>query len=332
MTVVFLSLLAGNTIAQNPNWALPRNTAGSGYMDMDGFGYYAFPTINPTTGLAYTNIEGLDGGYIPSQIPHRGAANAFSNSNGELLFFIVGNSIFDKAGRTIWSNFEGFYEDVANGYSEIAVIPNPANCTQYYIVTEQVITGYSPGGIPGFQVSIPVYTILDLNATNNHSSLSGFLSNQNQQGALISAFTPLHNLTPFTNYFSWPKAEDIMLAATPLNSNNERFLFVVSYGGITGSAQYLFKFRINTAGISFVGNDLIDNFTPGAVAIFAEGRNELEVVEVGSNYRLAFTTNETLVIFDLDGSNRYPSIIIFLALVKLNQLLVQVVFQDLKIN
>ncbi|MBK9591440.1 MAG: hypothetical protein IPO32_08015 [Crocinitomicaceae bacterium] len=116
MTVVFLSLLAGNTIAQNPNWALPRNTAGSGYMDMDGFGYYAFPTINPTTGSAYTNIEGLDGGYIPSQIPHRGAANAFSNSNGELLFFIVGNSIFDKAGRTIWSNHEGVYDNVSNGF------------------------------------------------------------------------------------------------------------------------------------------------------------------------------------------------------------------------
>ncbi|MBK9591439.1 MAG: hypothetical protein IPO32_08010 [Crocinitomicaceae bacterium] len=92
------------------------------------------------------------------------------------------------------------------------------------------ISGYSPGGIGAFPTLVPVYTMLDFTSTDNHVSLNSFVS-KSKQAALITPFIPFHNLTPFTDYYTWPKAEDVQIAATPLNTNNERFLFVIASGG-----------------------------------------------------------------------------------------------------
>jgi hypothetical protein len=59
-----------------------------------------FSALTNTTIESIVTRNPIDFKYadVPVITLHRGAANAFSNEDGDLLFFIVGNSIFDGDG------------------------------------------------------------------------------------------------------------------------------------------------------------------------------------------------------------------------------------------
>ena len=47
---------------------------------------------------------------------------------------MVGNAIFDSQGRTVYDgNLDGY---LGYGYTDIAVVPDPGNCSRFYLFTE----------------------------------------------------------------------------------------------------------------------------------------------------------------------------------------------------
>lgn len=88
VTTLFF-VISVNLHAQNHFWQLPNNTATSSYYDFGNQTLLPLPTIDPISGLAYADVYPNtfdDGGYVPSIIGHKGAANAISGPDGNLLF------------------------------------------------------------------------------------------------------------------------------------------------------------------------------------------------------------------------------------------------------
>jgi hypothetical protein len=285
--------------AQNPVWALPNNSSGSGYMNFVTGNYEEFPTVDPNTGVAYTDVIGSDAGYNPEHVYHFGAANAISDENGNLLFFIVGRSIFDRDGRTIYSN--EFVNDIGSGYSEILVIPNPGNCNQYYIVTERIL---EPTNIPslGGATIVAAYAILDLTESPDGS----FGYNSNAIGAIITGWTSINSLYGFGNPGIASNTTNLSMAATPPNANNERFLFVIQWiqspSNPDEDHQYLLICKITDTGIQTMTPAPLHQLM--GIGPFG-GRQELEVIKVFDTfgnmwYRLASGDAYHLGVCDLN--------------------------------
>ncbi|MBL7900137.1 MAG: T9SS type A sorting domain-containing protein [Crocinitomicaceae bacterium] len=148
------------------------------------------------------------------------------------------------------------------------------------------------------------YGILDVGVNNTGT----YLGNLNAQGEIVTDFSDLISLTPFDQSGLNGKNEDLRIAVTKPNSNNETFVFVIQWvspgGGIPGVDEYqvLLKFKIDQTGINYIGY----NNLPTDLGILGTGRQEFEVVTVGSNYRLATAGtqgfNQVLKVFDLDGT------------------------------
>src|ERR1700756_1387231 len=176
-------LLAVITQAQkgNPYWAVPPN-----YWPAPGTPV-ALPTNTYSIGGVNTAYQGttmLDvnpGGYI------YGPNNMYKDASGNLLFSIVSGYVFSKNGYlidTLISDTMTMYTGghspitgvraVIQGYSEACVVPNPSNCSQYYVFTSLPINtntqGYGGGGayppnncgVNKYNFVKPFYTCIDI--------------------------------------------------------------------------------------------------------------------------------------------------------------------------
>ena len=298
--LLFIVIIISNLgLSQNPIWPLPSDNSSSGYSANLG-PQLPLPTIDPITEDPYDDLIGPNSGYIPEELGHKGAANAISGPDGNLLFFIVGNSIFDRDGRAIFSDHYNFLGlNLGSGYSEILVVPNPANCNQYYIFTERIIGPPNATNIEGFASITACYALLDVSQTN--AATTDF--NPNAKGTLIIPFTDIVSLTPYQSAPASVNATDISMAATIVTSNNSRFVFIIQYvdsGGSppTSQTQLFMAFRLNSNGIELV-------YSQPTTAMFSAdynvtGRMELEVVQAGINFKLATATIDEIITFNLN--------------------------------
>jgi len=135
--LAFGLLITTSVKAQNNVWAIPNNDGSQGYWKVGDFQVSAFPSTDPdNNNQAYTDpTVGYNPDLNNGTHLHRGASNAITNPDGDLLFFIVGNAIFDAYGRTIWMQ-DNYGVGVTSGFSEIAVAPYPGDCNKYYIFTD----------------------------------------------------------------------------------------------------------------------------------------------------------------------------------------------------
>ena len=314
--LTFCTLASNNSNAQNSIWAMPNNNGTQGYVDMQTNQSLAFPTTD-FSGTPYNNPNI---GYSPSisnwTHVHKGAANAIRSANGSLLFFIIGNSIFDYAGRTIYTNEESY--EVSSGISEIAVVPDPGNCNRYYLFTDK-------GEIDQENVyySTPVYTILDVSQTNNtnffNTSAQGNLVNMDGTNANGFSDLLLELGVPNTDI---PKNNYVNFAIGKLKNNLRTVILRTKNGfGVNNHNASTIHFKLASNGFTNVNwtdflatlptSSYFNNIhliTAQQQEVYSSTctRSELEIFEnLDGTTSISYPTKTGLVYFKLDANLNY---------------------------
>jgi hypothetical protein len=212
--------------------------------------------------------------------------NAMQDANGNLLFFMVDDKLYDKDGYLI----DYVYSDnvQVKGTSEITFVPDPVNCQKYYIIA----AGRSIYG-ENFTNKIPYLAILDLSVPNTYYA--------SRFGALeITPTGTAKNLGTSTPGFIQNPVKQgyVFAAASKLRNDNSRFVFISNGYGI-------YRYKIDNSGFNY------DNyFLPfGPWTLEQTGyRGEMELVELqNGNYRISSTLpnsqgNMQLFVAELDNS------------------------------
>lgn len=233
--MLFLVLfLTKSMVSQNPVWTLPPY-----YMDnSNNFNY--LPSTAGYSGQSATRTH-----------------NSILDKNGDLVFFIVDNTLYSA---------DGVQGDLVSGSSdsyignEIIIVPIDDDCEKYFIF-------YSYFNNGGPYTTYPAYSIFDANVGGT--------------GSVLSSSTYFSSI-PNNNDFIWSnetfKNSFLSIAVTDKNVNNERFIYITLLNKIA-------IYKINTSGISYVGSH--NTYFSG------KGRCEMEVVEMPNNYRIAYGSRYT---------------------------------------
>ncbi len=252
--------------SQNPVWSFPPK-----YFDFLSFNIYSFPTPGAPGG---NGTPGVDYSGQPAAYCH----NAMSDANGNLLFFIVDGVIYDKDGYYIDKLSASINQsDTVKGTAEICVVPNPANCKQFYLFLA------SNGGNNNNQFSQPYYALLDLSLPNNNAN-----TNTPRFGALVpdNYGQTLTNILQKFN-ISIPAKARFRFAATKLTPNNTRLVFIQD-----GSRIITLEIGNNTVSLLNNISNVFSSFDPNITGETDFSRSELEVFESRNNtYLLAFPFN-----------------------------------------
>ncbi len=226
---------------------------------------------------------------LPNQDPTVGyigqlstnVSNIQMNSDGEILFFIVDDFIYDKDGYFIDRLETNGTQPFVKGASEICIIPDAFNCGQYYIITTHVDE----------HKKTPVIYKLDMTAPNIHDpnftceyygALIGPDGTSGSYNDVPGGFTGAHIggevYEPFFPDDITPdKQSGVFFGATKLRSDDTRLFFITNGHG-------LYSFLLSSTGFEYISyfdfNQSIYN--PSEV------RSELEVVLLSNgNYRVA---------------------------------------------
>jgi len=251
LAVVGFSVVISTTQAQSQNnvWSLAPN-------------YYNNVTIpslpnGPNPGLDYS-------GQAASNVH-----NAMQDANGNLLFFMVDDQIFDKDGYLIdyvYSN-----SIAVKGTAEIAFVPDPVNCQKYYIIAagrQNYAVGQSD--------KLPYLATLDLSQPNNYyPSRLGVLEYTNSgTSSSIASITP--NFTGWNQ--SSGKQGGCFVAASKVRNDNSRLVFISNGNGI-------FRYKIDANGFNY--DNYFLQWGPTHFNQMAM-RGEMELAELpNGNYRIA---------------------------------------------
>lgn len=264
------------SFAQNPYWTLPGNHFNAPNLTSLPVPAYTYDnpsmpnTGSPSTPLNTSADDGYDG--QPSEY----ASNMIVRPDGEIEFFIIDGCIFDGKGhfidRLIVNQAGGA---VAQGTSEIMIIPFPGDCKKYYILSTHVLGSFS---------KIPYLYVLDMGLENFYAA--GNTPNpENYRGQLVpynmwDYSQPIDEITGGL-YDYWDpspgKKSNVFFAATKERADGSRLAFVTNGIGV-------YVFNVTTAGFTYSHYMLFSNsnFNPFNV------RSELEVAELSSgNYRIA---------------------------------------------
>ncbi len=309
---LYLWLLVSSTqlMAQSPIWTLPNH-------------YYDFITKQPLPtalsnpgAIVYNgnphptlSIDNYQGHY--SNFGH----NSYTNPvTGELLFFVIDGLVYDAQGYFIDAMYgeapDGYFggDHICVGNSEVVILPNPANCKQFYIFTSYTIL------VNDKITQVPYYSILDISIPNIHfnkpvsdpqhnpngpfGALINFGANYTAQSLIYYPFSIANNnpnvIPKFVTGLGilWPLEgnNDIRYAITP-SCAGSRYLFIKNSNG------NVFRLKLSASGLQYLGHEFIPDicnqvygsyFINGSYGL--DSRSELEVVRLNNgNYRLAGT-------------------------------------------
>ncbi|MCF8415013.1 MAG: T9SS type A sorting domain-containing protein [Crocinitomicaceae bacterium] len=281
---IFLAtfIITGYSFAQNPNWILsPIN-------HKLGFGNSTLPTYGPNNNNVY---DGYDG-----QTPTN-ASNMIVDAQGEVKFFIIDDIIFDKNGYII-SSLESYENTPVKGASEIVIVPNPNNCSQYYIITTEVDNSI-------YQKTPYIY-LLDMSLLNENPPSNAscqFYGALVQLGVSTKGIAVKSIIPGFEFDDASPgKQSNIFIAASDLTSSNDRFVFISNGLGI-------YRLKIGTNGVTYDGPVLpfsSPTFNPYL------SRSEMELVKLSNgNYRIAcpYETQQVLTGNSINGTEIWQKLL-----------------------
>lgn len=332
VSLVFMTLMMSIiSYGQNNVWALPNNDNTSSYLDWDNGSMTTFPTTDPisSTGAAYTDpyvgytpFLDLQDAYNSTNL-HMGAANAIKGTDGELLFFIVGNSIFDSQGRTIWMETYASSEGISPGYSEISVVPDPGNCNRFYILTDRS-KGYNAPTNTVNTKTKPYYAILDVSESNTNQSFNlnanGMLFDVN--GNAITNFMPLLPALGYSISSDNPHQTRVNYAVAKKDIlNNSYTVALISPISIDGNTptKVVLKFKITSSGFQSYGYNLVSSYNniltnliyiapSDCYADFTNSydRSEFEIyAKSDGSYKVVYGTHKALILYELDNNLNY---------------------------
>ncbi|MFA5670687.1 MAG: hypothetical protein WC967_15740, partial [Balneolaceae bacterium] len=261
LLLISMMSIAQYTQSQNPVWSTPP------YYVKDNLPHN-LPTVSPF----YNN-----------------ASNMHLDANGDILFYIIDDDIFDKDGDFI-GNLMNFYDathflpyicmDISNT-SEIVIVPDPANCSRFYIITSATtaIACNDEYVSPFLNHADPFVAILDFNVPRSGNPL--------KYGAITSVEL-LKDVSSMPQFgYDWLGTDmtgGILFTASKLkdNSGNKyRYLFVSSYTNSLDNG--ILRYKISSNGIEY------DGFIPFEVQNADGGsRAEMELIELpNGQFRIA---------------------------------------------
>lgn len=264
-----LLLLCLSGSSQNPGWTMPRrfvkHSSGTAQVNNLPVPTTLYGSAVPnTTNYMYDAYDGQNAEY---------ASNMVLDRNGNIRFFIVDGFIFDGQGNFIEAMFNASNQ-LVTGYSEIGIVPDPADCDRYYIIAH-FVQNYD---------RLPYVFLLDMGEINIYGESMGSC---NHYGQLVNL--------PFTNSTSlsirgitpnWaPSVQGLKnslgaIAISDLRSDNSYFAFVTNKQGI-------FRYKVSSNGFQY-DNSLIP--FPYYGYNQAETRSEMELIKLANgNYRIAVT-------------------------------------------
>jgi hypothetical protein len=333
----FCFLLAVLSQAQtaNPYWALPPN-----YIKTNPpGGLTGLPTNTYSIGGVNTAYQGSALYDWDGQTVLNGPNNMYTDASGNILFSIMSGYLFNKNGYLIDTLVDtltlagpfgsGSYPPapvVIQGYAEACVVPNPANCQQYFVFTAlpateatQNLGGYdTPNGGPVYNINAcynstgfhttrawvkPYFTKIDVSVQGSYMP-SGQLGKNLKTGAVGTKatagdlFAATSTQGPSgTGCFVAPFKSDIHYAATTLINKSGllpyRLLFV-----ITDDELITYKITGTTVGTNTTGVQWLNTEAIGSVSGSVAGQytnvmsnaTELEVYQdyANNNIKVAF--------------------------------------------
>jgi hypothetical protein len=203
------------------------------------------------------------------------------DKNGNLLFFVVDDIIFDKNGFYIDFLTTGSNQPVLG--SELCIVPKPGSCSEYYII----------GSVGAPQAWIPFYAVIDM-ALPNLQTAGSF--GQLQQFGNGSNMFDLSSISPFEAFDDpgLPNSERnrFGMAISPRRTaTNDHFLFMKGFD----SSFRMFRYIINATGI-FFDSSASDGGTITYSPSGSDGNNrnypEMELVDLGTGfYRLGWVSD-----------------------------------------
>lgn len=267
MTVFLIVGLGGIGLlrSQNPLWTLPNNY-------LDGMVPQSLPTpTDPNNtydpGEPYYYYQGQEAA---------STHNSMMDAQGNLLFFIVDEIVYDADGYAIgWLENSLFNELRMKGSSEMVIVPDPGNCSRYYII------GTAVRNYDGLSNHRPYYAILDISEDSElFTGRKGKLLVNTVGNGTLNSIADLVDVPPFDEGWLDNRMEGIYHAVTPRRPDNTYFLFV-------SSTQYIFTFLISENGIEYQSNKTILLDFPYTEDL-RRMRTEMEVKQVGTgDYFLA---------------------------------------------
>ncbi len=240
-----------------------------------------------------------------------GPSNMYADASGKPLFFVVGGFVFNPRGYLIDTLIDTLYSSfgsdvkrrlIAGGWADVCIVPNPANCTQYYIFTA---VDYGSSAISGFKSCYqsnntsymevaykPCYALIDVSVqtpTANGAPI-GELGKNVTPGAshagrtikdLYTATTPTTSTGDGYPDGCSPYPGPIHYACTQLIGGTKRFLYVSGY-------DELKVYQIDASGISFVHNYDLSSWTGDFIGDIYKPAvlSELEVNEDITNSKI----------------------------------------------
>jgi hypothetical protein len=248
---------------------------------------------DPNTGVFWQQItsdplnpsyEGFrQHGYIkqPAQVSH----NIQHDIDGNLLFFIVDNYVYDKHGKAI-GDFNAFGAHDVRGSQETVIIPDPNNCQRYFVF----LSGFagSSFGLSFYSDQIgnnlePFYAIINMDSERFESDDFNGIESISEEGFLefINGL-PVGRITDnLPDFPTIPKALNTTYAASALGGDGR--LVFISIG------ERVYVVRIDGNGnIDFNAGNFLVNFDAQGTASSQALRTELELYEFANGtYRIA---------------------------------------------
>ncbi len=289
--LVLYLFLGFKVLAQNPNLIINNYKLN---------GNFATPLPIPAYDYGNTSMPNSNDPYLSyqGQSPTN-ASNLVTTPNNQILFFIIDQHIYNKDGyclgnlNTTSDDFNSVESNQVKGASEILIVPNPANCQQYYIVSTKIDVGISNKKPYLFLLDMGIANI-NATAYNPNACILGQLvpigfSNGNFQNfgtsiaSLINSENSSDPIPPFVteNDPSPGKESNIFLGATPKDSQNSHFVFI-------SNANFIYRFKVSNFGFQF-DNYVIPFLNNGTTEFNGyHVRSELEVVRIpNGNIRIA---------------------------------------------
>src|SRR5690554_2839941 len=256
---LFLIIGINRTFSQNSIWSVPP------------YHYHALNGLTPLPTVSSNEI-----GYHGDEATT--VSNAMHDDNGNLLFFIVDDAVYDSEGYTIgnfsYANPSSYF---VKGTAEVTVVPVHDNCNQYYIFL---------AGTEHYNTASPRKAFvakLDMSLPTNIGSNNGRLG-QIVFCKDLQTYVPSQH--PSISYVV--KSSALYFAASKLRSDNSRFLFV---SGVSN----MYRFKLSSTGLAFEDFWLYPYWNHSAGA---ERRGEMELVEVAGGgtvkYRAAIALGMSL--------------------------------------
>jgi hypothetical protein len=227
--------------------------------------------------LTVTNLPSADYTGAAAQYAH----NVMHDIQGNLSFFIVDGTVYDKNGSLIGDILNPTTGGNVTGITEWLIVPAPGSngkidCKKYYLIGGNYNSPTGPGGQPE-----PYYILLDMGVQN-----SGAYGNPNAQGDFIGlsgAGDPTATHLPGVISQALHNGSLHFAVSKYRPSTNDYFLFI-------SDAVRIMRITISASGFSSPVNIMGTLYMPFSNNS-AGARNEMELVQLPggatTNYRIA---------------------------------------------